>query len=188
MNIKSIKTKIAFLVTISAILIASIVGFISIFQSHKALIKSKLEQLDSVKYTKKSEVENYFDMIKSLLVSISNQEETIEAMIHFTESFNKLSQEVSVDIEKLKQELVNHYNNHYLNKVNYDIPGVSPRKSAIDYLPKSFSGLIAQKLYILDNPYNIGEKNNLTYQKDNSTYSKYHKKYHPDFKALTKGV
>ena len=184
MNIKSIKTKIASLVTISAILIASVVGFISIFQSHKALIKSKLEQLDSVKYTKKSEAENYFDMIRSLLVSISSQQDTIDAITHFTKSFYELPKEVSIDIEKLKQELINHYNNYYLNRVNYDIPGVPPKRPTIDYLPKSLAGLIAQKLYILDNPYNIGEKNKLIYQKDNSTYSKYHKKYHPDFNTF----
>jgi len=183
-KIKSIKAKIAFLVIISSILVAISIGFISIFQLHKALVRSKLEQLASVRHAKKSEVKRYFYTLKSLIFSLSNKQETIDAMIYFTKSFHKLSQEVSVDMEKLKQELINHYNNYYLNKVNYDIPGASPRRPTIDYLPKSLEGLIAQKLYILDNPYNVGEENKLIYQKDNSTYSKYHKKYHSGFNKL----
>ena len=186
MNIKSIKTKIAFLVTISSILVAISIGFISISQSNKTLVKSKLEQLDSVKYTKKSEVKKYFNTLKLLILSLSRQREIVDAMMYFTDFFHELSREVSVDIEKLKQELINHYNNYYLNKVIYDIPGVHPRRSTIEYLPKSLSGLIAQKLYILDNPNSIGKKNKLIYQKDNSVYSEYHKEYHPYFNEFLK--
>ena len=186
MDVKSIKTKIAFLIIVSAVLIASSVGFISIFQLHEALVKSKLEQVDSVKYAKKSEVENYFDTIKSLILSVSNQKDTIDAMKHFTKSFYQLPKELSIDIEKLKKELIDYYNNYYLNRVNYDIPRSFPKRETIEYLPKSLAGLIAQKLYILDNPYNIGKRNNLIYQKDNSTYSKYHKEYHIDFNEILK--
>ena len=58
MNIKSIKTKIAFLVMISAMLVAVSIGFISMYQSHEAMVKSKLEQLDSVKHAKKVKLKN----------------------------------------------------------------------------------------------------------------------------------
>ena len=184
MNLKSVKNRMMLLVVTSAILAGVIIGFISINRSSEALVKSKLDQLNSVKTAKKDQVEHYFHMIKSLMISLTNQQGTINAMEDFTKAFYELPKEVSVNLKEIKKELMEHYDNFYLNKVNYDVPGVSKRRDTKEYLPLSPEGLIAQKLYILDNHNKIGEKNNLMYQKDGSAYSLYHKTYHHSFNEI----
>jgi len=184
MNLKTIKARIVLLVVISTMLVGLVVSVISIPKISDALTNAYLNQLDAVKESKKQHIENLFEDLKSLIVSTSVAEGTVEAMEKFSSSFYKLPKEVDVDINKIKQELIKHYNTNYLNKVNYDIPGVPPRKETEFYLPKTKAGLIAQYLYIIKNPNPIGEKNNLLASNDNSTYSKYHKIYHLAFNIL----
>lgn len=184
MSLKSVKAKIALLVVVSTIISGVIIGLLSINKSSESLLQANLDQLNSVKVAKKDQIEHYFHMLKSLIISLTNQQGTISSMENFTESFHSLPKDIKVDLRDLKNKLISHYDNNYLNRVNYDVPGAPERRATAEYLPKSIEGKIAQKLYILDNPNKIGEKNNLMYQKDGSRYSLYHKEYHHAFNEV----
>ena len=180
MNLKSIKVRLVLLVTLVALVVGGSITLVSIPKFSEAMIKARLDQLDSVRVSKTGEIKELFEDLKDLLLMTAVRDETIEAMKGFTSSFHELSK-MDIDINTVKNELINHYNSNFINKINFDIPGVPSKRATKDYLPKSKEGLIAQKLYILDNPSPIGEKNNLMFQNDSSNYSKIHKKYHKSF-------
>ena len=181
MNLNSVKAKITLLVALSTIIVSIIISTVSIEKFSNALTKTSLGQLNSIKVAKKDQIQHYFGMIKSLLISLANESGTVEAMNDFTNSFHKLPKDLKINLDEVKKDLIKHYEKFYLNRINFSVPNVKPKRDVRKYLPKSLEGLVAQKLYILDNPSFIGEKNKLMYQKDSSSYSFYHKKYHPSF-------
>ena len=183
MNLKSIKVRLILLVTATAFIVGFAISFVSIPKFGSAMTQSKLNQLESVREAKKEHIEDFFNQIKNLLLSTATLEDTRKAMSEFTQAFHQLKDE-NYDINQVKQKLISHYNNKYLNKVDYDSPGVSQKRETEAYLPKSKEGIIAQKLYILDNPSPLGEKNSLKAQNDGSLYSSYHAKRHPSFNSL----
>jgi len=184
MNTKSVKFRLTAFVFLSVLLVGSAVGFIALKISTNTLITTYLNQLSAVKESKKEHISDLFGSLKDLIISTSSSPSTKKAIMDFSTAFYNLSNETNLNLDEIKSKLIEHYNTKYLNKVNYNIPGVSPRRPTEDYLPTNKNGLIAQYLYILDNPNPIGEKNKLMYHNDNTTYSKIHKKYHKAFNTM----
>jgi len=184
MNFKSVKIRVILLVAIAAIVVGFAISLVSLPKFSSALTDAYLRQLDAVKESKKGHIKNFFEDIESLVVFTASTEGTKGAMEAFAFTFHKLKRESGVDVSSAKKELIEHYNSQYLNKVNYDVPGVSSRRPTGAYLPKSPEGIIAQKLYIIDNPKPVGEKNGLMYHKDKTTYSYAHKIYHESFNTM----
>ena len=82
---------------------------------------------------------------------------------------------------------------NYLGGIQEELQTIATNHMAIDGikdLEDSFAELgfnpkqVAQKLYISDNANAAGEKHKLDYAPDGSTYSQFHKKYHPWFRQL----
>ncbi|NPA88380.1 MAG: methyl-accepting chemotaxis protein [Epsilonproteobacteria bacterium] len=184
LDINSLKFRITAFIALSAILVGVAISLIALPKFKDALIKTHLSELSAVRESKKEHIEDFFDGIADLLTSLAYQTGTKEAMQKFDESFYKLPQQVDVNLDEVKKELIRHYEKYYLSKVNYDLPGVEKRKPTKYYLPRKEAGLIAQYLYIIKNPYPVGEKNKLMYQKDPSDYSKFHKEFHPAFNEV----
>ncbi|NPA10938.1 MAG: methyl-accepting chemotaxis protein [Epsilonproteobacteria bacterium] len=181
--LRSVKAKALILVSAVAVAVAGIIMMFLTPKITNSLLDSRLDQLDSLKISKKEHIEDLFNSLKSLIVSQSNSNEVKSAMGEFKSAFYQLAQ-LNYDTDEIKQALINHYKSYYLNKVNYDIPGGGEPKPPSFYLPRTKAGLVAQYLYIIKNPYPVGEKNKLMYQKDGSLYSQIHKKYHPSFNTL----
>lgn len=81
----------------------------------------------------------------------------------------------------------------YLGSIEQDLRSVSENPSVLQALTEfslawdALGGNQTQKLqqlYIDDNPNPLGEKENLDYAPDGSTYSSVHKKYHPWFRTF----
>jgi len=184
MNFKSVKVRMLLLVAFATILTGLVISVISLKKFDGAMTNAYLDQLNAVKESKKGHVEDFLHNIESLIISSAAAEGTIDAMEGFALAFHELPSQEKLDISKAKKELIQHYENNYLNKVNYDIPGVSKRRDTQEYLPKSKAGIIAQELYIVDNKEPVGEKNNLMYHIDDTTYSQLHKIYHKAFNTM----
>ncbi|WP_177202007.1 methyl-accepting chemotaxis protein [Hydrogenimonas thermophila] len=184
MNLKSVKIRVILLVAVAAIVVGIAISLVSLPKFSSALTDAYLNQLNAVKESKKDHIQNFFEDIKSLIISTAQSQGTVGAMDAFATTFHKIHEEIDIDLEKAKKELIEHYKSNYLNKVNYDIPGVKKRRPVEEYLPKSPDGIIAQKLYIVDNPKPVGEKNGLMYSNDKTTYSYAHKIYHKSFNTM----
>jgi methyl-accepting chemotaxis protein len=184
MNMKSIKFKVIALMAVSLLVMTVSIMTISISRASDSLVKSNMALLDAVKESKKEHIMDFFSSIENLLRSRTADSATVQSMWALDESFQEL-EEIDVSKEAIKAALIKHYNNEYINKINFDIKGAKPKKSTEDYLPKSFSAQIAQYLYIVENEHKVGEKDKLIMSKKfKEEYSTNHVQIHPVYKQI----
>ena len=181
----SVKNKLVSLVVLTLIVFSFLLTGLSIIKIDETIKNNKIKNLNSIRETKKIEVENYFLSLGSLITSLANNRTTIEALNQFKIGFNDLKNDLSFNIENLKNDLKSDLYNNYLNKVNYNVPNSVQKSELNQYLPKNKSGLIAQYIFITKNPHPLGEKNKLIFnEKYPSSYMDAHKKYHPSFDSF----
>ena len=180
----TIKIKLLLLTAVALVGLSLSISYISINSSKHILLKEEFAKLQSIKSTKKIEIEKYFSTLDSLLVSLSENEATKEAFLAFKNGFYKLSKEIKINQESLKNSLEIEYKSSYLNLVNYDVPDSAHKRDIQEYIPKSLNAQIAQYIFINQNPAPIGEKNALSFNKKYmSSYMQAHKKFHNSFNA-----
>jgi methyl-accepting chemotaxis protein len=172
---------------VGILILTTILGVSSFRATKENLIKETFQRLTVVREAKSQHIEDYFSYVESLLSSIANSSLARESLKAFEESFYKLSEELNLNLDYIKEALEREYEKNYLNLVNYRIPGVPPRRETDFYLPKDPNGLMAQFVFIVENPYPVGKKNKLVYNsKYPCSYVEVHKKFHPDFHHLLK--
>jgi methyl-accepting chemotaxis protein len=177
------------LVAVATITVGISVGLIAAPKVGSAMKQSKIDHLESITVGIKSEIENYFEgTIKPLIVSQADNLQTIGALRDFSRYFYELAKQSKVDIKTAQQELIKHYETKYLNSVNYDMPRSANKRDAKEYLPKDPNGIAAQKIFILDNPNPIGEKQKLRRVQSKyilfNNYARTYNKYHNHFSNL----
>jgi methyl-accepting chemotaxis protein len=161
-------------------LLALVLGFNSYNSTKEKLINEAFQRLTVIREGKTQHVEDYFNSMEELLGSVSQNTLLKDYFLSFAEAFYTLPEEVTVNREELLKKLKEEYRENYLTKVNYQIPGAPKPKPLNFYLPRSEAGLIAQYIFIVENPHPIGKKNELNYpEKFPSTYSRLHQKIHP---------
>jgi len=185
MNIKSIKFKVILLMAISLLVIALSIMTISITRASDSLIKSNMALLDAVKESKKEHLEDFFSSLENLLLSRTADSATVQAMWSLDEGFQELEELKDISNDAIKEKLLAHYKNEYINKINFNIKASEPKKSAKEYLPKSINAQIAQYLYIVDNENSLEQKNKLVMNKKHGDeYSSNHVQVHPAYKQI----
>ncbi|WP_456381551.1 methyl-accepting chemotaxis protein [Hydrogenimonas sp.] len=157
-------------------------SFLTINDSKSSLQTSSYNALTSIRFAKKEHIEDYLDSLKSLLTSMAAIPSTREAAENFTRTFHTLHTDISVDMQRVESALKNYYENAFLNRVDYTLPGVSSRRPTDAYLPKSEDGKIAQYLFIVKNSHPVGKKNELVALEEYpAPYMQVHEKHHPGF-------
>ncbi|NVJ54516.1 MAG: hypothetical protein HWD90_12575 [Campylobacteraceae bacterium] len=183
----TINTKLMILIIGSLFFLSIVMLSISTSESIKHSKKEKLTQLKSIAEAKRQHISQYFNTIDGLIVSTANSASTQEAFKNFVRGFYTISSQSSaeVDMAKVKEEIIKHYDKFYLNKINFELPNVEPRKPTIEYLPKDENGLLAQYMYIVKNEAAIGEKNKLN--QSNTFFNNYafaHTRFHETFNTI----
>jgi len=151
MNIKSIKFKLIALVAVSLLVIAASIVTISLSKASEALVQSNMALLDAVKESKEDHIVDFLESIKLLILSKSSDMATVETIWAMEDTFMELEDLEGLSLENVQKSLTKHYENEYLNRVNYKMKDSNQRRETKEYLPKSVSGQIAQFLYIVDN-------------------------------------
>ncbi len=182
---KSIKSKLITLVALSLLVITVATVSLSLTRTTGALVKSNMALLDAVKESKKDHIIDFFKTLELLLTSKSGDIATVEALWALDDSFQELEEIDGLSQDKIKKELLAHYDTEYLNHVNYKMKNAEGRRATEEYLPKSLSGQAAQYLYIIDNEYPISEKEKLQINKNyDLEYSKNHIEVHGAYMKL----
>ena len=187
MNNISIKIKLIGLIVISLVVLSASILSVSIYKSSQSTDEDKLAQLNSITAAKKQHISNYFASIGNLLISTANSASTGDALYIMSRFFKQIEEDnnTEVNINEVRNELISHYNKHYVKDINFDLQGVNSKKNTENYLPKSNNGLLAQYIYILKNNANIGEKNQMTDSSSlDNTYTLNHSRYHPSFNII----
>ena len=178
----SIKTKITAVVIGGLLTLSIILTLLSVNKSTHALKESRFHKLSSVEIGKKQEITNYLDYLKGLLTSLAGNKGTKDAFIAFEDGFYKLQEELKLDINMIKSNLKNDFEQNYLNSVNYSVPNSEQLKAVNKYLPNDENALVAQYIFISNSTAKLGEKNNMHYNAQyDSSYMNAHKKYHSSF-------
>ncbi len=181
----SIKIKVLSAVLSILLFLSILITYISVTKSTEAMFEADFEKLSTVQVAKYDEIGNYLQHLKALLTSLAVQEGTKEAFVAFEKGFYTLSSEIPHNMQELKSAISSDMESNFLNSVNYKVPTAKQRKPTSSYLPTDINALIAQYIFIVQNPSKLGEKNAMAYdEKYNSSYMQAHKKYHNSFNVF----
>ena len=187
LNRLSLGKQVALAGVLGILFLAVILGNFSYQSSKNNLLRVASQKLEVITESKKQHISDYFNYMGGLLLSEAHNSATLNALRELTNSFYLIQEEIPVDLNQVKKELMREYKQNYLSKIDTSIPGTEPIKPVEYYLPKNPNGIIAQYIFIVKNPYKIGEKNFLSEnRKFDCTYMRAHAKYHKDFNSLLK--
>ena len=176
---KSIRFKVITLMAVSLLVMAVSILSFSISRASDSLIKSNMALLDAVKESKKEHITDFFSSIENLLLSRTADSATVQALWSLDEGFEELEEMQDISDKEVTASLLKHYENEYLNRINFGIKGSQSKRSAKEYLPKSATARLAQYLYIVENENKIGEKDKLVMSKKHKeSYSSNHVQIH----------
>jgi methyl-accepting chemotaxis protein len=128
--------------------------------------------LEAMRVQKKSQIEEYFDNIESLLKTLANNQATIDAASQFKKSLFALN---TADISTYQGKLDQRYEYQRKNTKGATLADMNYWKS-IDSLARKM-----QQLYISENTNPVGSKEKLYSAFQTSDYNNVHKKYHGTF-------
>jgi len=189
MNSLSIKAKLTGFTIICLVILSISILLITMYKTTQNVKEDKLAQLNSITVAKKQHISQYFEDITNLLVSTANTASTADALYYFSRFFPQIENENAneINIDEIKEKLIKHYEENYINDINFDLKNIPTKKDVKEYLPKSNDALIAQYIYIVENSAKIGEKNEMTQSSNlKNTYTINHEKYHPTFNTILK--
>ena len=183
----SIKKKLVAIILLTLIGLASILIYVVIEKSKDTQIKDKFNQLETIEFTKHAELEKYFSTLKNILTITAQNPQTQLIFDAFKVSFHNIKNETTLDKNDLIKDLTLDYDINYINKINFTLENTQRKKPTKYYLPKDLNGIVAQKIFIQDNPANVGKKNiMIDSNKYHLTYLNNHRLFHPIFNNILK--
>ena len=173
----TIRSRILLLLAFLAIVAAGISSLVGYVIAHRSLETQAFQQLTALREMKASQVENYFAQIRNQILTFSNNPMTVAAMKAFKLTFYSMEMDWGQDdAQKAARtlELKRYYTEQFLPKLEKNYPG---EVSLTDYWPAS-RAQVAQYLYISDNPFETGAKENLDRSSKEFRYNYIHGRYH----------
>ncbi|HSZ60869.1 MAG TPA: adenylate/guanylate cyclase domain-containing protein [Terriglobales bacterium] len=136
-------------------------------------------QLTSVRRSKASQLESYYQTIFSHVQTLSEDFMFIDAMRQFDAAY------LALDTNAIPAEDMGGLFRDYSTQFYPEMQKRKLARPAVqDYLPYTPAGIQLQYLYIAKNPYPAGKRRELNRADDNSDYSRVHAKYHRAFERI----
>jgi len=168
-----------FLTLVPVIILASVLGWMSIKSSTETLELVAMQHLVSVRESKKNRIEEYFSQINRQVLTFANDLMIIDAMTGFSKAVTELEQQSQIqNTSSIKKQLDSYYSKQFAPKYSdrNNNRSISTSK-LLNHLDPVAAYL--QLLYIQNNSHPLGSKNNLNIANDDSHYSELHEKFHP---------
>lgn len=153
----------------------TVIGYLSYDQAKSALESESFNRLTAVREMKATQIEDYFQEIRSQVETFSENHSVIRAMIEFNEGFHKVQHE-DVSSNEKEELLKVYYENQFLAELNRNLKNT---RLLEDFFPEDDRTRILQQMYVSSNPNPTGSKQFLTSTGDSSDYDRTHVKYHP---------
>ncbi|AUI69723.1 methyl-accepting chemotaxis protein [Beggiatoa leptomitoformis] len=180
----------AFLAVVSVVVTAYFTGDIASNLGQQALTDAAQEKISSIRDTKKSQVEEYFNLVINQIQSYAGSRTTIDAMRGFKEAFPRFQYEAGLQadegppipqtlpINEYRDAVKRYYENDFAQE--YGTLNVNETPKMEEMIQQLNDNSIAlQYFYIANNPNPLGTKEELFAAKDGSTYTQLHQLYHP---------
>lgn len=172
----SIQSKLILMLLLVAVTSIATVGWVSYSSGEDALRTAALNQLISVRASKKVQIEAFFKTIRNQVSNLADDRMMISALREMTVGFNKFKgTEIKPEWDARLQAF---YREDFLPKLAKGT-GQTPRFEA--FFPTTPEARFAQYLYIASNPNPPVERFELNDARDGSDYSAAHARYHPIF-------
>ncbi|MEM7129684.1 MAG: adenylate/guanylate cyclase domain-containing protein [Chloroflexota bacterium] len=195
----NVKSKLIFMLLLVSLLAVGIVGYLGWRSFQNTLTGDAFNHLTSVRTVKAKQIEAYFDSIQTQMVMLTENELIVQAMVRFNRGFRLLerefiAQEWDIAIEE-------YYENQYFPELSQNIVGMPDFDT---YRPVNQAARYLQYHYIAKETSNNTESNNThsdgndsdsmasdatqssngeanlaAIDQDDSEYTRWHEKYHP---------
>ena len=186
MNTKSINFRIILFFIVALVILGFGVAYTISSSAKSELLKTRMEQMSSIRISKTQHIEDYFAQMKYILGDKALNSQTVQLLWDYDEALEGL-EDTDIDLEKAKTALLEYYKTQYLPHVNYDLVNAPTKKSLEQYLPKTDKGIILQYLYIVKNPLAYDKKEQFKMDKTvKSEYSDIHVQHHPILRSILK--
>lgn len=140
-------------------------------------IESKFDQLTSIRSTKKRNIEDYFSIIRSQIMTYSEDKMIVDAMRDFKKVFHETGKNIKADdLSMMKEHLTNYYENEFLPRLNINKEEPETIEKFWDDEART---ILMQYQYISSNNNETGKKHLLDFAENDGEYAKIHATYHP---------
>ena len=182
MNIKKKLIIIASSLAIIPLIIAiAVLEKIATDKSADALEDAAKRQLISIRDTKKTQIEDYFNTIRGQILTLSSSRMIVNAAREFKTSYDFVAE--GADINSMRNELASYYSNEFGRE--YSKLNNGKNADVKSFLAKLDPESVAlQYHYIQKNKNPLGNKHKLNDAKDGSRYSRIHSQYHPPIRQF----
>lgn len=182
-----LKTKmlmgIGLLVAVPLLLQAMIIALKASSDAGTALSKATERQLVSLRDTKKTQIEDYFNIIHKQAAIYADDEMIQRALLEFSEGFQRLPNDYVTSPDTLETSLTDYYTTQFAPA--YMASNAGAKVDTQRLLNKlTDHAKLAQYLYISDNSQPLGNKHELYFRNNASRYDEVHKRFHKHFKLI----
>jgi len=157
----------------------SVIGYLGIVQSRKALIDGETLALEGILTARQEQAENYFGFIHGQMFNFSQNLMVTEATANLIQAFHAVPEQTGLDTDEgsdVYKSVMGYYTQEF--KPRLEKAG-QPWRGDRTYIPASASARILQSMYISGNPNPVGEKLRLDRADADCDYNTYHAIYHP---------
>ncbi len=162
-----------------AFISTSVIGYLAYSEGKESLETESFNRLTAVREMKASQIEDYFANINDQVQTFSSNPTIVEAMQNFSRGFKDVDKDLQVSsggLDRIDGNIINYYKNEYLVRLNKN---KAENVNVGDELSPNKNTRILQDLYIASNPKEVGNKHMLDGSDDSSSYTQFHRKYHP---------
>ncbi len=139
-------------------------------------------KLTAVRALKAQRIEDYFSLISSQAKTLSRDTMIVNVIQEFAAGAESLIRDAKRTLsDKDDDVLRRYYIEHFIPRLLHDD---SAKKDLEAYLPTALVAKSLQKIFIADNPYDVGTKDFLTRAVGESDYASTHEIYHPIFREF----
>ncbi|MFK7862338.1 MAG: methyl-accepting chemotaxis protein [Granulosicoccus sp.] len=139
--------------------------------------------LSSDVINRKAYIETYIKFLKGQAVTLGQNSSVVNAMSGFATAFPYLEKQLAESTTS-KQEMQTRLQRFYERELTPKLKADGVNISAQQLLPKKDAGLMAQYLYIVDNPNPTGQKEDLDTHGTDDAYGRIHNAQHDMFRTF----
>ena len=149
-------------------------------RSGAAFEERSSHQLTAVRSGRQAHIENYLNVVQDHNATVATDLMTVKAVKDFTQAFSQLTDELNND-EQSKNRIARFYTDTFATEYK---ARTDETIDANTLLPKTSAAQIAQYLYIAENPYPLGQKEQLARSEATTRYDEVHEEFHQQFKSI----
>ena len=178
----TIRTKILVVLTAVAVVSVGVSSWIGFSTTRRALEEQAFRKLTAAREMRADHIEDYFQQIVHQAVTLSESRAAIDAIRDFRSAFSRLETENLIGGETVAEQDLSlrlYYQQEYLPRLNANL---ETQVNLMSYWPAAGATRALQYHYIVNNPFDAGQKHLLDDPGDESAYTAAHRVYHPIFR------